>query len=129
MKTNLARRTVAEGLGTAILLATVVGSGIMAERLAGGNVAVALLANTIATGAALVALILTFGGVSGAHFNPAVTVCDWMQGGLSKSDALAYITAQTVGALAGVAAANVMFELPIFFASQSMRTGAEQWFS
>ena len=129
MKTNLARRTVAEGLGTAILLATVVGSGIMAERLAGGNVAVALLANTIATGAALVALILTFGGVSGAHFNPAVTFCDWMQGGLSKRDAFTYIAAQTVGAFAGVAAANVMFELPVFFASQKMRTGSAQWFS
>ncbi|MCY7375622.1 MAG: aquaporin family protein [Pyrinomonadaceae bacterium] len=129
MKTNLARRIVAEGLGTAMLLATVVGSGIMAERLAGGNVAVALLANTVATGAALVALILTFGGISGAHFNPAVTICDWIQGGLSKRDALAYITTQTVGAFAGVAAANVMFELPIFFASQKMRTGSAQWFS
>jgi glycerol uptake facilitator-like aquaporin len=126
---SLARRTVAEGLGTAILLATVVGSGIMGERLSGGNVAVALLANTIATGAALVALILTFGGISGAHFNPAVTICDCLQGGFSKLDALAYITAQTVGALAGVAAANVMFELPVFFASQKVRTGSAQWFS
>jgi len=126
---SLARRTVAEGLGTALLLATVVGSGIMAKRLAGGNVAVALLANTIATGAGLVALILTFGGISGAHFNPAVTVCDCLQGGVSKSDAFAYIFAQTVGALAGVAAANVMFELPVFFASQKMRTGSAQWFS
>lgn len=128
-KASLARRTVAEGLGTAILLATVVGSGIMAERLSGGNIAVALIANTIATGAALVALILTFGGISGAHFNPAVTVCDCLQGGLSKLDALAYIAAQTVGALAGVAAANVMFELPVFFASQKIRTGSAQWFS
>lgn len=126
---NLARRVVAEGLGTAGLLATVVGSGIMAERLAGGNVAVALLANTIATGAALVALILTFGGISGAHFNPAVTVCDCLQGGLSKRDALAYIAAQIVGAFLGVAAANVMFELPVFFASQKARTGSAQWFS
>ena len=112
-----------------MLLATVVGSGIMAERLSGGNVAVALLANTIATGAALAALILTFGGISGAHFNPAVTICDWMQGGLSKLDALAYIAAQFVGAFAGVAAANIMFELPVFFASQKIRTGAAQWFS
>ena len=120
---------VAEGLGTAMLLARVVGSGIMAERLAVGNVAIALLANTIATGAALIALILTFGGISGAHFNPAVTVCDWMQGGLSKRDALAYITAQTIGSIAGVAAANVMFELPVFFASQKIRTGSAQWFS
>ena len=129
-ETSLARRTVAEGLGTAILLATVVGSGIMAERLSNnGNVAVALLANTIATGAALVALILTFGGISGAHFNPAVTICDWMQGGVSKTYALAYITAQTIGAFAGVAAANVMFELPVFFASQKVRTGGAQRFS
>jgi glycerol uptake facilitator-like aquaporin len=101
----------------------------MAERLSNGNVAVALLANTIATGAALVALILTFGGISGAHFNPAVTVCDCLQGGLSKRDALAYIAAQTIGALAGVASANVMFELPVFFASQKIRTGSAQWFS
>jgi glycerol uptake facilitator-like aquaporin len=129
MKTNLARRAVAEGLGTAMLLATVVGSGIMAERLAGGNVAVALLANTIATGVAHVALILTFGGVSGAHFNPAVTVCDAWQGGVSWTDAFAYIVAQTVGAFLGVAAANVMFELPVFFASQKIRTGGAQWFS
>jgi len=129
MNTNLARRIVAEGLGTAMLLATVVGSGIMAERLAGGNVAVALLANTVATGAALVALILTFGGISGAQFNPAVTICDWMQGGLSKRDALAYIAAQIVGAFVGVAAANFMFELPVFFTSQKVRTGSAQWFS
>jgi glycerol uptake facilitator-like aquaporin len=129
MKINLARRTVAEGLGTAILLATVVGSGIMAERLAGGNVAVGLLANTIATSAALVALILTFGGISGAHFNPAVTICDCWQGGLSKRDALSYVTAQTAGSFAGVAVANVMFELPVFFASQKIRTGFAQWFS
>lgn len=128
-KANLARRAVAEGLGTAILLATVVGSGIMAERLAGGNVAVALLANTVATGAALVPLICAFGGISGAHFNPAVTICDCLQGGVSKSDALAYIFAQTVGAFIGVAAANVMFELPVFFASQKVRTGGAQWFS
>ena len=126
---NLARRVCAEGLGTAMLLATVVGSGIMGERLAGGNVGVALLANTIATGAALVALILTFGGISGAHFNPAVTICDYLQGGLSKLDALAYVAAQTIGAFLGVAAANVMFELPVFFASQKIRTGSAQWFS
>lgn len=126
---NLARRAVAETLGTAGLLATVVGSDIMAERLSGGNVALALLANTIATGASLVALILTFGGISGAHFNPAVTVCDCWQGGLSKRDALAYIAAQITGAFAGVAAANVMFELPVFFASSKARTGGAQWFS
>jgi len=129
MRANLARRTVAEGLGTAMLLATVVGSGIMAERLAGGNVAVALLANTIATGAILIALILTFGGISGAHFNPAVTVCNAWQGGISRRDAFAYIVAQTVGAFLGVAVANIMFELPVFFASQKIRTGSAQWFS
>ena len=112
-----------------MLAATVVGSGIMAERLAGGNVAVALLANTIATGAALVALILTFGGVSGAHFNPSVTICDCLQGGLPKRDALSYVAAQTVGALAGVGVANIMFELPLFFASEKIRTGSVQWFS
>jgi len=126
---NLARRAVAEGLGTAMLLATVVGSGIMGERLADGNIAVALLANTIATGAALVALILTFGGISGAHFNPAVTVCDAWQGGISRRDAFAYIVAQTVGAFFGVAAANVMFELPVLFASEKTRTGSAQWLS
>lgn len=129
MQANLPRRIVAEALGTAMLLAAVVGSGIMAERLAGGNVAVALLANTIATGAALVALILTFGGISGAHFNPAVTVCDAIQGGLSKIDALAYTAAQITGAFVGVAAANVMFGLPVFFASQKIRTGSAQWLS
>ena len=85
--------------------------------------------NTVATGAALVALILTFGGISGAQFNPAVTICDLMQGGLSKRDAFAYIAAQIIGASVGVAAANFMFELPIFFASQKVRTGSAQWFS
>lgn len=112
-----------------MLLAAIVGSGIMAERLAGGNVAIALLANTIATGAALVALISTFGTISGAHFNPAVTICDAWQKGISGRDALAYIAAQITGAFAGVGAANVMFELPVFFASQKTRTGAAQWFS
>ena len=126
---NLLRRTVSETLGTALLLATVVGSGIMGERLAGGNVAVALLANTVATGAALVALILTFGQISGAHFNPAVTLSDALMGGLKWRDALFYFGGQTIGAFAGVAAANVMFELPVFFASNKTRTGGAQWFS
>lgn len=112
-----------------MLLATVIGSGIMGEHLAGGNVAVALLANTLATGAILVALILTFGGISGAHFNPAVTVCDAWQKGISWRDAAFYITAQIVGAFVGVAAANTMFELPIFFASNKARTGEAQLFS
>jgi glycerol uptake facilitator-like aquaporin len=129
MKQTLARRVVAEMLGTGMLLAAVVGSGIMAERLAGGNVAIALLANTIATGAALIALILTFGTISGAHFNPAVTICDAWQGGISWRDAWTYLAGQIIGAFAGVAAANVMFELPVFFASHKTRTGAGQWFS
>lgn len=126
---SLSRRIVAEGLGTAFLLAAVVGSGIMAERLSGGNAAVALLANTIATGAALVALILTFGPISGAQFNPAVTISDLIQGGISIRDSIAYIAAQIIGAFAGVAAANVMFGFPVFFASQKVRAGGAQWFS
>jgi glycerol uptake facilitator-like aquaporin len=126
---GVARRLVAEAIGTALLLATVVGSGIMAERLAGGNVALALLANTLATGAALVALILTFGSISGAHFNPAVTLADASQGGLPWTMVPGYLAAQVVGALAGVAAAHVMFELPLFFASQKARAGGAQIFS
>ena len=103
-----------EAVGTAFLLATVIGSGIMAERLSGGNVALALLANTIATGAGLVALILTFGGISGAHFNPAVTVADASQGGLAWRDVVPYVVAQLAGAFAGVALAHVMFDAPLF---------------
>src|SRR5829696_3539617 len=99
---TLARRLVAEAVGTALLLAVVVGSGIMADRLSGGNVALALLANTIATGAGLVALILTFGPISGAHFNPAVTIADASQGGLAWRDVPGYLLAQVVGAVAGV---------------------------
>lgn len=112
-----------------MLLAAVVGSGIMGERLAGGNLAIALLANTIATGAALVALILTFGHVSGAHFNPAVTLADASQGGIRWREVPAYVVAQIIGAFAGVATANVMFDLPVFFASRHQRSGARQWFS
>jgi glycerol uptake facilitator-like aquaporin len=118
---SLARRVVAEGLGTALLLAMVVGSGIMAERLSGGNVAIALLANTIATAGGLVALILTFGPVSGAHFNPAVTIADASQGGLSWREVPAYVGAQIVGAFGGVALAHVMFAHPLFAASQHAR--------
>src|SRR5215217_4654117 len=129
MKPNLTRRVISETLGTAMLLATVVGSGIMGERLANGNTAVALLANTLATGAALVALILTFGPISGAHFNPAVSLADAWQGGLPWRDVPAYLGAQAVGAFAGVAAADVMFELPVFFASQKVRQGGAQLFS
>jgi glycerol uptake facilitator-like aquaporin len=128
-RATLSRRITAEGLGTALLLATVVGSGIMGERLAGGNVAVALLANTLATGAGLIALILTFGPVSGAHFNPVVTVADASQGGLPWREVPAYILAQGLGAFAGVAAANLMFELPAFSASRHVRTGPSQWLS
>lgn len=128
-KKNLARRITAEAVGTAMLLAAVVGSGIMGERLAGGNVAIALLANTITTGAALVALILTFGPVSGAHFNPAVTLADATQGGLPWREVPAYVLAQVTGAFAGVAAAHLMFGLPLFFASHHERSGTSQLFS
>jgi glycerol uptake facilitator-like aquaporin len=109
-----------------MLLAAVVGSGIMGERLAGGNVAIALLANTVATGAALVALILTFGPISGAHFNPAVTVADASQGGLAWSEVPVYVVAQVVGAFAGVAIAHVMFGEPLFTASRHARDGLPQ---
>ena len=129
MSTDLARRATAETVGTAMLLAAVVGSGIMGERLAGGNVAIALLANTIATGAALVALILTFGPVSGAHFNPAVTIADASLGGIAWREVPVYVAAQIVGAFAGVAAADLMFGLPIFFASRHERSGPAQLFS
>ena len=123
------RRVVAEAVGTALLLAAVVGSGIMGERLAGGNVAVALLANTMATGAALVALILTFGPISGAHFNPAVTIAEASQGGLAWRVVPAYVAAQVIGAFAGVAAAHLMFGEPVFFASRHARAGLAQGFS
>src|SRR2546423_13310219 len=126
---NLARRAVAELIGTAFLVGAVVGSGIMGERLAAGNTAVALLANTMATGAALVALILTFGPISGAHFNPAVTLADASQGGLSWRDVPVYVSAQIVGAFAGVVTANAMFGLPLLFASHHARNGARQFFS
>jgi glycerol uptake facilitator-like aquaporin len=126
---TLPQRLAAEAVGTALLLAAVVGSGIMGERLANGNVAIALLANTIATGAALVALILTFGPISGAHFNPAVTLADASQGGLRWSHVPGYMVAQLAGAFGGVAAAHVMFELPLFFASRHARSGGAQMFS
>ncbi|MRV73516.1 aquaporin family protein [Duganella sp. FT92W] len=126
---TLARRIVSEGLGTALLLAVVVGSGIMAERLAGGNVAIALLANAIATGAGLIALILMFGTISGAHFNPVVTLSEAWQGNVPGREVLPYIAVQVIGAFAGVAAAHGMFGEPLFFASQHVRTGAAQWWS
>jgi len=124
-----ARKYVAEGLGTAILLAVVVGSGIMAERLAGGNVAIALLANTIATGAGLIALILMFGTISGAHFNPVVTMSEAWQKNMPASEVLPYIIVQVIGAYAGVAAAHMMFGEQLFFASEHIRTGPSQWWS
>src|SRR3989441_12961098 len=126
---TVARRLTAEAVGTALLLAAVVGSGIMGERLFGGSVGLALLANTLATGAALVALILTFGPISGAHFNPAVTLADASQGGRPWVEVPAYIGAQVVGAFAGVAAAHTMFEAPLFFASRHVRAGGAQMFS
>lgn len=126
---TFSRRIVSEALGTALLLAVVVGSGIMAERLAGGNVAIALLANTIATGAGLVALILMFGTVSGAHFNPVVTLSEAWQRNVPAGEVLPYIVAQIAGAFAGVVAAHAMFSEPAFFASAHVRSGGAQWWS
>jgi glycerol uptake facilitator-like aquaporin len=123
------RRAVAELLGTAFLLAAIIGSGIMAERLAGGNVAIALLANTIATGAALVTLILAFGPISGAHLNPVVTLSAAVLGALPWRETPFYLLAQITGALLGAAAANAMFGLPLFFASTHVRSGIPQAFS
>jgi glycerol uptake facilitator-like aquaporin len=120
---------VAEGVGTALLLATVVGSGIMGERLAGGNIAIALLANTLATGATLVALILTFGPISGAHFNPVVSFADASQGGLTWTRASAYAVAQLVGAILGVGGADYMFQEPVWEWSRHVRSGLPQAFS
>lgn len=119
----------AELIGTGLLLATVVGSGIMGERLASGNVAIALLANTLATGAMLVTLILTFGPISGAHFNPAVTLADAWQGGLPWRGVPVYLAAQFIGAFGGVAAAHLMFDEPLFSASRHVRSGGAQMFS
>src|ERR1043166_3781760 len=113
----MARRIVSEFIGTAMLLAVIVGSGIMGERLANGNDAIALLATSLATGAGLIALILTFGPISGAHFNPAVTIADASQGGLPWKEVPGYVVAQISGGLAGVAAAHAMFGLPLFAAS------------
>ena len=119
------RRAASEALGTAFLLAAVVGSGIMGERLSGGNVALALLANSVATGTALVALILAFGPVSGAHLNPAVTLADALQGGIGWREVPVYLAAQIAGAFAGVGAAHKMFGKPLFFASHHRRSGGE----
>ncbi|MES2898339.1 MAG: MIP/aquaporin family protein [Pseudomonadota bacterium] len=126
---SMGRRLLAEGLGSAFLLAVVVGSGIMAERLAGGNSALALLANALATGAGLIALILMFGTISGAHFNPAVTLSEAWQRNMPLREVFPYLLVQVGGAFAGVLAAHAMFELPLLMASQHARTGPAQWFS
>ena len=125
----IARRLAAEALGTALLLAVVVGSGIMGERLAGGNVAIALLGNTLATGAGLVVLISIFGPISGAHFNPAVTLVMRVRGEISTGAALAYATAQLTGAVTGVWIAHAMFAEPILQVSAKLRDGPAQAFS
>lgn len=125
---SLSRRVAAEAVGTALLLAAVVGSGIMGERLAGGNIALTLLANSLATGTALVALILAFGPVSGAHFNPLVTLAAAGHG-LARRDAWFYVGAQIVGAFVGVAAAHLMFDEPLFSEAYQGRAGAGQWLS
>jgi glycerol uptake facilitator-like aquaporin len=123
MKISLARRVVAEFLGTALLVATVVGSGIMADRLVNGNVALALLANTIATGAALVALILAFGQISGAHFNPVVTIMDALEKGLPWAETPYYVVGQVIGGMAGAVTAHLMFALPVISWSNHARSG------
>jgi glycerol uptake facilitator-like aquaporin len=124
---SLAQRAAAEGLGTAFLLAAVVGSGIMAAKLAGGNGALALLCNTLPTGAILAVLILTFGPISGAHFNPAVSIAFALRGELPKLTLVLYVAAQILGAIAGVWTAHLMFELPLWQFSATVRTGPGQW--
>jgi len=129
VKSSLAQCAVAECLGTAFLLAAVVGSGIMAARLAGGNGALALLCNTLPTGAILAVLILTFGPVSGAHFNPAVSLALVLRRELPADAAAMYIAAQIAGGILGVLAAHAMFELPLWQVSTTVRTGSGQWFA
>ncbi len=127
MAPELPRRLAAEGLGTAFLLAAVVGSGIMAARLSGGNVAVALLANALATGAALVVLITIFGPLSGAHFNPAVTLWAVLQGRFGLRDAFLYAVVQVVAAIIGVWLAHLMFGMPVLEVSSRLRDGPSHW--
>lgn len=129
MNTPLSRRLAAEAVGSMLLLTAIVGSGIMGERLSGGNVGIALLANSLATGGALIALIMTFGPISGAHFNPAVTLSDALMGGLRWSEVFPYSSAQIVGAFAGVAVAHLMFGEPLLSASLHTRSGPAQAFS
>jgi glycerol uptake facilitator-like aquaporin len=126
---DLVRRLAAEMIGTAVLITVVVGSGIMGESLADGNVAIALLGNTIATGAILVVLILSFGPLSGAHFNPAVTLAFLIRREISLRDSMLYVPAQIIGGLAGALAAHAMFDLPLIQISETARTGAAQWFA
>ena len=126
---NRAQRLAAECLGTAFLLATVVGSGIMAENLSGGNVAIALLGNTIPTGAILYVLITTFGPISGAHFNPVVTISFMLRKDISISESMQFIIVQIIGGLLGVLAAHIMFDENIIQFSQKVRTGPAQWFA
>jgi glycerol uptake facilitator-like aquaporin len=125
----LSRRIAVEFIGTAFLVAAVVGSGIMGERLSGGNVAIALLANTVATGAALFVLIVTFIQISGAHFNPVVSLADAWRGGMPWTEAALYAVAQICGGIFGTACADLMFAMPAFSVSQHARTGPSQWFS
>jgi glycerol uptake facilitator-like aquaporin len=127
MAYDLTRRLVAEALGTGLLVATVVGSGIMAERLAGGNVAIALLGNTLPTGAILVVLIIMLAPVSGAHFNPAVSLVMAWRGELARSALLPYAAAQVIGGCLGTFAAHLMFDLPVLQLSATARTGTAQW--
>lgn len=129
MTEPLSRRLFAEALGTALLLATVVGSGIMAEKLSGGNVAIALLGNTLPTGAILVVLILIFAPLSGAHFNPAVSLAFALRGEFDWRDLAPYIAVQIAGGIAGVFAAHAMFDLPILQFSAHVRSGPPQWFA
>jgi len=126
VRADLGRRVVAEFVGTLLLLAAVVGSGVMGQRLCGGNIAIALLANTLATGAALVAIILAFGPVSGAHLNPAVTLADAWLGGIAWRDVPANMAAQMAGAVAGVVLAHAMFGLALVQVSQHVRSGSAQ---
>jgi glycerol uptake facilitator-like aquaporin len=129
VKPSLAQRIFAECLGTAFLLAAVVGSGIMAAKLSGGNGALALLCNTLPTGAILTVLILTFGPISGAHFNPAVSIAFALRGELRARAAAVYLAAQVAGGILGVWAAHLMFELPLWQLSGTIRTGPSQWFA
>ncbi len=127
MQASLVKRVAAEGLGTAFLLATVVGSGIMAQKLAGGNAALALLCNTLPTGAILAVLILIFAPVSGAHMNPAVSLAMTLRRDLPTRDLAPFICAQIFGGFVGVLAAHAMFALPLFELSSTVRTGGSQW--